>query len=366
MKALICQVLLSAAAVLSVLPPTAHCDDLTEIIASWSQRAQNVRALHVKWTSQVERFDTENDTHTFPAELALDAAGRYRFQIDNFSSGLQDLSAKRGNDQSSANSPRTQRSLLLYDGKRNVMLFTNTGDFPRAFVGDSGLETIGPDLRLLALRLYYRPFEASLGGLPQSLLRVLPEKAVLDADDCNLIQCGGLTIWVTSDERRLPVRYVNPGQPGKSTSIDAVIEYEADHEHGWRPVRWTIDRIGIDGRSMVQSIRDSVDSLSINSPLADDLCTLDTFPDGTWVTNYISDEVYIAREGRANRQVMVGEYNGSNYEMLKNSEPFWGSTVVRESVGRKWIIVVNLVLLAIVMLAWWRYRCMSARTKGGQ
>jgi hypothetical protein len=93
-----------------------------------------------------------------------------------------------------------------------------------------------------------------------------------------------------------------------------------------------------------------VEQFALNETIEDTAFQV-TFPVGTWVRDYRTDEKYILREGGARREIEAGEFTGDNYEQLLHSEP------PSRALARKrvWGLAVS-ALLFLAIGGWFLYR----------
>jgi hypothetical protein len=122
------------------------------------------------------------------------------------------------------------------------------------------------------------------------------------------------------------------------------VEYNADLQVGWMPITWKVVRFLPDG-GLNDSVTANVAEYRVNAPSSGELFELQ-YPPGTWVRNHVTNETYIIREGGWKRPVLRGEFDGTNYEQLLNSDP-------PGMPSRRWlsiILVAATILLIVVVL----------------
>jgi hypothetical protein len=93
----------------------------------------------------------------------------------------------------------------------------------------------------------------------------------------------------------------------------------------------------------------TVTECRVGEPLPDDLFDI-PLSEGTWVSNYITDETYIVQKGGVRRDVRPGEFTGTNFEELLHSQPEGRNR------RRLLIAIATIVTLGIVTLIFLYYR----------
>jgi hypothetical protein len=85
------------------------------------------------------------------------------------------------------------------------------------------------------------------------------------------------------------------------------------------PTAWTT---GLFGRadSIAQGWQTTSVKYKLNETIPDSTFQL-SYPPGTWVRDYITNETYILLEGGKKRPILPGEFDGKNYEELLHSKP---------------------------------------------
>ncbi len=347
-----------------------HAAELEEeIVAVWTARERAIRSIHLEWHSEVNYLWIPDHTYQSPGELALDASGRIRCLGDSFTVERD----KRPLGQRSRRAivehslrAKVQRSLYVFDGHRSVLLFPKLDehydvDYPVAFIGDRG-KGVGPETRLLPLRLLYRPFDQDLGVCSPEAIRVQGTGVSAGEQMCHVVIANNLEIWVTADADFLPVRAFIRHNVGDVVRSEHLVTYAQDAGEQFRPVAWTWIQFGSDGETIVESRETTIDRISINQPLPDDLFQINEFENGTWVKDYAGGgQRYIVRDGRPNRRVYAGEYTGDNYEYLYNSEPpehlvRHAEAAAPPSSSRSWLMIGVNVLLVLGIVAFFLRR----------
>ena len=204
--------------------------------------------------------------------------------------------------------------------------------------------------------MVYRPFDPEIGVFDEATLRMTEQEGVVDGRSCLVVQYdrgrNEVSVWVDPSRDFIPLRYYERHRGVLATEIQ--VSYLKDEQHGWVPKSWNISWLEDTGR-VRQSWSGTVDSWSLNEPVPDSVFT-DTRVVGTWVHDYEKDENYILQEGGKRRPILPGEYDGTNYEYLANSDP---PTLERNRWGM--IILVNAaVIAAAVCYFWLRWRARRA------
>lgn len=241
-----------------------------------------------------------------------------------------------------------------FNGKVSESFFpVGPSGFPGAHISRGSAAEIARDARILPIRLVYRPIDTVMGVVNPQLLVVTNEREIVNARPCIILKSTRERIWVDPERDFVPVRYSRT----RRGTIDRTIEiaYARNDQNGWVPKEWTNVRFEPKGNTL-DSMTLRVTEFTINKDIPDSLFK-NEYPVGTWVHNYITDEEYIVREGGAKRPIRPGEYDGTNYEELRDSEPpesgksrFW-----------KYIIIANLAALIVVVLAFIYFRRKKAR-----
>ena len=340
---------------LTMQNPFCAAAEIDDILAAWDARAESVSSVHVKWTSIVTHFYFPDGPIRCPGEYAFDREGRYRFDLDNLSSDVHDMTKVF-----------IKNSKMVFDGRRSVVLFGRPGRpdnyRPAAFIGEAD-PGVGNDFRIWPLVLLYQPLDKDSGVCQRSELR-LEDGEVVDGDTrCLILTAGLLELWVTADEHYLPVRCVQKQSNSDSPSLEARVSYLRDVNGSWYPGSWVLLRYGGDGETIIHSSDAIVESVAINENLSDELFQITEFEDGTWISESINGEstVQIVRDGLPNRRVYDGEFTGDNYEYLYNSEPpehlvRHAEAAAPPSSSRSWLIVGVNVLLVLGIVAYFLRR----------
>ncbi|MEZ6060300.1 MAG: hypothetical protein R3C19_08070 [Planctomycetaceae bacterium] len=283
---------------LTMQSPLCAATEIDDILAAWDARAESVSSVHLKWTSIVTDLYFPDGPIRCPGEYAFDREGRYRFDLDNLSSDVRDMTRVY-----------VKNSKRVYDGRRSVVLFGRSGRpdnyFPTAFIGEASPSFEG-DFRIWPVLLLYQPLDKDHGIFQRSQLR-LKDSEVVDGDTrCLVLTAGLLELWVTADEHYLPVRCVQKqSKTSDSASLEARVSYLRDVNESWYPGSWVLLRYGGDGETVIHSSDAIVESVAINETLPEELFQITEFEDGTWISESVNGErtVQIVRDGRPNRRV---------------------------------------------------------------
>jgi hypothetical protein len=123
-------------------------------------------------------------------------------------------------------------------------------------------------------------------------------------------------LWVDPAKTFVPVRYTEL----KNGAVTRVVEisYALDAHHGWLPSGWKNEMGNADG-SKIFSDSVKVTRFSLNEEIPETTFQL-KLPPNTWAQSSIFRTSYITREDGTTRDVVLGEYNGKNFEEIKRTE----------------------------------------------
>jgi hypothetical protein len=196
---------------------------------------------------------------------------------------------------------------------------------PTGEIADDDAADVGRGVGLGPLRLVFRPFDETIGHADRKKLVLTDRTAVADGRECIVLQQGDQTYWVDPKRSFLPLRYsrVFLGETVDQNDI----HYTQDKDLGWIPTSWDLIRFfptgseaGKSGSKFSHTESGKVTEYKINSPIPESTFQLD-IPPGTWVHDSIRKESYFVREGGKRRPVLRGEFNGKNFEQIRDSEP---------------------------------------------
>jgi hypothetical protein len=180
---------------------------------------------------------------------------------------------------------------------------------------------------LLPIRLVFRPFDESVGPFDRKNLVLTEGQGVADGFPCVAVRQDDQIFWVDPKRSFIPLRVyrmarvVAPERIGFGEIIFRLaVQYSEDKEFGWIPAAWSIESNHSSTGNLISSTTARVAAYKINSPIPEATFEL-PFPPGTWVHDRVKNENYILREGGKHRPVLPGEYNGRNYEQIRDSEP---------------------------------------------
>lgn len=326
--------------------------ELRAIIEAWDHRQNEIKTLQFSWSGvQFQKGvaalppglkrgsvppDTSFETRT---TFVMDASGRVRL----------DYEGKAWSDERSAYISAETND--VFDGELRHTFFPKGGDFPNAHITAKQASVTAKDVRLFPIRLVYRAFDPVIGVVEdQARLTLTETKSVVDGHSCLVLRHPGdwfdHTIWVDRDRSFVPLRYVRSRKGVVRTQVE--ISYSQDKEYGWVPTSWNIATLHEKTHSIQSSWSATVTQYTFNQPIPDATFQL-TYPPGTWVHNYVTDEEYIVREGGDVRPILPGEFDGSNYEQLLHSDP--------PSPGRRRLLLMFVInaLILLVASAWFFY-----------
>jgi hypothetical protein len=208
-------------------------------------------------------------------------------------------------------------SIDIFDGIGRKLYFPkNIAGYPAAYLSAESADHVGRESRSTALRLAYRPFNREYGVSNLTKVRLKKMDTPKGNDNLIVLEHRNTTVWVDSKKDFLPVRYTESQRDTVHRVLD--LEYQSDEVHGWVVKSWNSTWTEPEG--YLSSVSAKVLEYSINSKI-DDSEFEPEFPPGTWVQNLSTDETYILRSNGQRRPVLKGEFNGTNYNELLESEP---------------------------------------------
>jgi hypothetical protein len=318
---------------------------LSTIVAAWRAREARVSSLDFSWHGPEFQAGAGNERKDFSFEhrmrLVVDADERLRIEYEG-----QEWSPAKG-------APVRKESIDMHaEGTRRTFFPHGEVEFPNAHIGESDKSVVALDVRTFPLLMNYRPFHQTLGFFDPDKLELTRERGIVDDRACLVLRHSHATagtdqtVWVDPTRSFVPLRCWITFKGRTTFEID--ITYAADEQHGWVPTSW--NNTWLDERGgIVNSKSATVDDYKLNQPVPDDIFRVE-YPAGTWVHNYLTDEIYILRAGNERRPILAGEYNGTNYkELLRSDPPGHGPS------KRLVLLVVSAILLvALVVAVWYR------------
>lgn len=334
-----------------IAPTLSEGSELDSVIEAWDRREQEVHAFQFSWSGvqfQVKGADplvTVTDpladkippadtSFDIQMSLAADRNGRVRLEYHG------SIWSKEQNGYV------PKATVHVFDGKQRQTFFPHGGrPFPRVFIEGDTLADMVRDTRVGPVRMVYRPFDEAMGMFDRSSLALTNQVGDVDGRECLVLRHSSEvfqeSIWVDPSRAFVPVRYYLRYEGTIREQIE--ISYSPDEQYGWVPVSWNVAHLDEEGGVRI-SWSGTVTEHSLNQPIADSVFRI-TYPPGTWVRNYITDERYILREGDDKRPILPGEYDGENYEELLHSDP------VSPSASNRWPLVVTTVICLVALVA---------------
>jgi hypothetical protein len=175
--------------------------------------------------------------------------------------------------------------------------------------------------------LMYRPFHPWFAGIDEGRCTILRRGVMIDGHECLLIRersrnnesqiarlffvCPALDFAV--------LRYRGDAGPAPHLQMD--IAYKHDEKMGWIPERWTINRFDASTGAVLEATRIEVSAISFDRPVLTNDNFAITFPRGTWIRNFKTDEQVLIRWDGSERRVLDFEFRAlATDDKLMNSE----------------------------------------------
>lgn len=335
---------------------------LDSILKAWDGRAAKIRSFSCAWEGTryelVDKSDQdvaaqkagakvmlpEHITYKFNMRFIADDRGRARFDYEG-----QEWSAK-----DSKLVPN--RIFDIFDGSDRVTFSPGGGagavNFPNAHIRKASAADSARDRRTTPFRLAFRPLDRAMWVFDRKKLELTHERGVVDGQQCVMLRHNDWVVWVDPARQFIPLRLHENRRGVMVRSLD--IGYTRHDQLGWAPRKFKDVWLGDTG-IVYSSIDAVVSDCSINRSIPDDTFKFD-YPYGTWVRNYDTNERYLVRKDGERRPILPGEFTGTNYEELLNSDPPGKG-------GRRWRIVVTIltVSLAVLLVAFWYRRRMRSK-----
>jgi len=326
------------------------------VIQAWERRQSAVRSFQFSWeaTQWWDRGRVPGAVSgATSAKEALPDAMSYKtrttFAMDAQGRTRHEAHAMSWNSEVNRLVPTT--SIEVCDGRIRRRFspegptnrFEGVGEIPCGLI-DQDVASVGQLVYLLPIRLVFRPFDQRIGNIDRRKLVVTGRHGVADGCTCLVIEQGDQTFWVDPNRSFIPLRNFRSNRGVAVRQVD--IHYSEDKEWGWIPTAWTIMLLNPKDGKLTGSTVGKVTDYKINPPLPEGTFEI-TFPPGTWVRDLVKNENYILREGAARRPVLAGEWDGRNYEQIRDSEPPGLSS------GWKVFIASVSVLVLGGAVVWW-------------
>jgi len=338
MTRVICSRLLPATSLLLLLvvqtttgncAPSSARATLESIIQAWNQRQNSVRSFQLSWegaewrvaavvpgrlrASAGKDLSTETVSYKSHTTIAVDEEGRTRIERVGavWDPDVNRLVASRSFDVISG---RTHRSFFP-DGPTERP--AGMGLIPSGWI-DGNVVMSRKTLDLLPIRLVFRPFDEKIGVADRSKLLLTDRQGVVDGSVCTVIQQGDETFWVDPNRSFVLVRNLCVRRGITARQVD--IQYSKGKVTDWIPTSWTMMSFGGTDGKPVATTSAKVTECKLNSAIPEATFELD-FPIGAWVRNSMTNERYIVRDAGKKRPIMPGEFTGSNFEQIRDSEP---------------------------------------------
>lgn len=324
-----------------------RADDLKKIVAQWQTYESRIRSFDVSCSGRetktaaastlppgVKGVPADSDA-TFPITLrfALDAERRVIFEY---------------NGQKWSSSRKAYVPFRVHEvfnaGLRSVH-FPEGEDIPSAHLSSDEAGTTVRDVRTMPIRLAFCASHTQFGLFDAPALKLTNRKAIIDGSAMVVLQQNENEVWLDPARQYVPIRYYQ-NLHGK---LDRFIEvdYSFDQRHGWLPKAWKNVDLAPSGE-LVSSMSLTVTKCTINERIPDEDLKQE-YPPGTWVSNYISNERYLVREGGHKRPIRPGEFDGTNYDTLLRTEP-GGSSEPTWKPMLIWVAVATLLASTVLIV----------------
>lgn len=296
------------------------------VVRAWESRQGRVKSFDLAWTGvEYQRIDktilllTQGDnlpqsSKKPPADSTLPIKGRFVLDADGRSrmdQAGQTWSLREGKFVDTS-------SITIFDGKIRKSFFpTSLRGFPSAHIGKGSVAEVGRHVLTLPVCLLYRPFDGALGEFKPGGLVLTDARGVVEGRSCLVLRHGDNVVWVDPERDYIPVRFFQYRRGAVYWSVE--INYRTDDQLGWVLSGWKDTRLSVKG-TIDDAVTATVTKAAINTSISDDTFEVD-YPDGTEVSNLLTDEWYILREGGHKRPILPGEFTGDNYQQLLQSDP---------------------------------------------
>jgi len=335
-----------AVAVLIILYEACHAsaqpaadEDLRKALGAWRTRQTQIKSFDVHWSGSETRTSKAGlpgkqnkappKDATFPISMrfALDSGNRVRFEYEHKS-----WEPDRGEY-------IPAKTIAVFDGERRIVFSPQGYDFPDAAITKKGTAETARHVQNLPVRLAFRAFDSSLGMFDEDRLTIAQEKGIVGDSTCIILRHDENSVWLDPAKEYIPIRYYDV-RNGKTIRF-IEMEYSLSKDHGWVPSAWKNSWFTPKG-DLKDAMRATVTKCEINQTIPDDAFRI-VYPTGTMVSDYVADQRYILRDGGAKRLIRDGEYDGTNYETLRDTNAPGSLNV--------WIMVLIGLASAIVIVA---------------
>ena len=300
-----------------------NADELSSVITAWKNRQASVKSLQFSWSgtefaAEGIRRGTEPGA-ILPKDYHFDYRMSFTIDRDRI---RKEYHGKGWSVDKVAYVPKTV--INIFNNQEEITSFpiaSGGNSFPSFFISKKSTSTVGRGLKAKAIRITYRPFDAKIEQFDQSKFEMTEEEGVVDGRRCLVLwhkgKNSGVSVWVDPSRDFIPLRYYESRWGMPTTEVQ--VSYLKDGQHGWVPKSWKISCLEDTGR-VSQSWSGTVDSWSLNERIPDSAFKVAPVV-GSWVRDYRNDETYILLEGGKRRPILKGEFDGTNYEYLRNSDP---------------------------------------------
>ena len=336
---------------------------LSAILEAWQARQNNVKSYEFSWTSTefqgahsiIVNNGPETDA-SFDAKATYILDGTGRFRLDYV--GMEYSPTKR------SHVPVT--TIDENDGSKRISFFPNgIQDFPNAQISADPDSESANVSQTLPVRLVYRTTDPIFGVVGTENLAVTESSTIVNGMECIGVRQASsknspldILILVDPSKKYIPVKYEARFQ-GRPIAQATISSFVRDEIYGWVPEEWTLGAKFDKSGSPSWSDSVVVTKSRINHPLPADVFEIQ-FPVGTWVQNNITNEAYIVRENGGKRLILPGEFNGTNYRELLESEP----GPVRRRAWSLYFIGGNIAAIAVIIYLMVRRRSARIRAEG--
>jgi hypothetical protein len=317
---------------------------LEKAIAAWRAREERIKSFDFSWAG--DELQTPRNVTPTRDKKALPPKGhgmaRMRLALDDNSRVRFEYEGQRWSEEERRFVP--SRTLETFSGSRRTLLFAKGHSFPNAHISESNAGRAARDVRCLPLFLALRSVTLPFARFAGNELIATDQEGIVNGRRCRILKQKHETVWIDPERDFTPVRYFQSRENELAWAVE--IDYANDKRHGWVPKSWKVVHTSPSGE-ITDSMLATVSHYIINGDFAEDEFDI-LFPEGTWVNNYVTGEEHIVREGGRKRRIREGEYDGKNYEALRQSDPpdeSWSLAIIG-------FVIAGLVGVLVIVSMW--------------
>ncbi len=336
---------------------------------AWQTRQKKVHSLNCSWRSA--EFMTAKQARSFSggSELPnedLMTESYSHFIIDQsrnirFDNRTKVWSSEKGEY-------IDHHTELAYLQGSQTLLYRKSNLFPTANIQSETVDEVIKNIRLMPFKMAFFTADSQLG---RSVLLNRTDFDVTDLVDIDGRECAVLelpqtpdqvprsTLYVDVNRDFLPLRWELFGVMDRLVQMVEITEYEKHSAQLWMPKNWkTVWKFDEEGKP-TWSFTSFLESYEMNKPIDVSLFKLE-IPDGTFVTNHDTEVSFIKKPGNKERLILPGEFDGTNYQELLNTETGKARAgLIKEDnsvAWRTWLVLLNVVFLVGLFIFIFRKR----------